>query len=64
MENLKYESAAKELEEILDSLKSNTITIDSLAMKVERASVLLKYCSEKLRTTEAKVNDVIDKLGL
>ena len=64
MENLTYESAAKELEGILENLKSDTITIDALATKVERASVLLKFCSEKLRTTEAKVNDVIEKLSL
>ena len=64
MENLNYESAAKELETILEELKSDAITIDKLAEKVERASVLLKFCSEKLRTTETKVNDVIQKLGL
>lgn len=64
MENLNYESAAKELEQILEELKSDTITIDKLAEKVERASVLLKFCSEKLRTTESKVNEVIQKLGL
>ncbi len=64
MENLTYESAAKELESILEQLKSDTITIDSLAIKVERASELLKFCSEKLRTTEGKVNDVISKLAL
>jgi exodeoxyribonuclease VII small subunit len=64
MENLTYESAAKELEGILENLKSDSITIDSLAIKVERASVLLKFCSDKLRTTESKVNEVIEKLGL
>lgn len=64
MENLTYESAAKELEGILEKLKSDTITIDALATQVERASYLLKFCSEKLRTTEAKVNEVIEKLGL
>lgn len=64
MENLNYESAARELEVILNELKSDSITIDKLAEKVERASILLKFCSEKLRTTEAKVNDVIQKLGL
>ena len=64
MENLTYESAAKELEGILENLKSDTITIDALAAKVERASVLLKFCSEKLRTTEGKVNEIIEKLSL
>ncbi len=64
MENLSYESAAKELEEILGALKSDTITIDQLAAKVERASVLLKFCSTKLKETEEKVNKVVKDLNL
>jgi exodeoxyribonuclease VII small subunit len=64
MENLNYESAAKELEEILAALKSDSITIDQLATKVERASQLLKFCSTKLRETEEKVNKVVKELNL
>lgn len=64
MEGLTYESAAKELEEILAQLKDDKVSIDDLAIKVERASVLLKFCNEKLRNTESKVNEIIEKLGL
>ena len=64
MEGLTYESAAKELEEILAQLKDDKVSIDDLAVKVERASVLLKFCNEKLRNTESKVNEIIEKLGL
>lgn len=64
MENLTYENAAKELESILEQLKSDSITIDLLAIKVERAATLLKFCTDKLRDTETKVNDVIQKIGL
>ncbi len=64
MEELNYENAAKELEEILEELKDDKVSIDSLAVKVERASVLLKFCNEKLRNTEAKVKDIVEKLGL
>lgn len=64
MENLIYESAAKELETILADLKSDAITIDQLATKVERASQLLKFCSTKLRETEEKVNKVVKELNL
>lgn len=64
MEELTYESAAKELEEILEQLKEDKVSIDSLAEKVERASVLLKFCHEKLRHTESKVKDIVEKLGL
>ena len=67
MEEIKgitYEEAAKELEVILSELEDDKISVDNLATKVERASKLLKYCSEKLSNTEKKVNEIVDKLGL
>ncbi len=64
MESLTYEQAAKELDTILAELKQDQISIDKLAEKVERAAELASFCSEKLRTTESKINDIITKLGL
>lgn len=64
IEGLSYEDASKELEEILEEMEDDKISVDKLAEKVERASLLLKYCSEKLRSTEEKVNDIVEKLGL
>ncbi len=64
MESLTYEQAAKELDTILAELKQDQISIDKLAEKVERAAKLASFCSEKLRTTESKINDIITKLGL
>ncbi|MTG97941.1 exodeoxyribonuclease VII small subunit [Myroides albus] len=64
METLTYESAVKELEAILSELKDNQVTIDDLAVKVERASTLIVFCKEKLSNTELKVENIIEKLGL
>ena len=64
MENIAYEVAAKELETILAELKGETISIDKLAEKVERAAKLAVICNEKLRTTENKVAEIIKNLGL
>jgi exodeoxyribonuclease VII small subunit len=67
MEDIKgitYEKASKELEDILSELEDDQISVDNLATKVERASKLLKFCSEKLSSTEKKVNEIVDKLGL
>lgn len=64
MEELTYEQAAKELDNILAELKQDQISIDKLAEKVERAAKLASFCSDKLRTTESKINDIITKLGL
>ncbi|MFT4678422.1 MAG: exodeoxyribonuclease VII small subunit [Flavobacteriales bacterium] len=59
-----YEAAALELEEILGQLENDEISVDVLAEKVERASVLLKMCSERLRSTEKRVDEIIENLGL
>jgi len=62
--DLTYEKAAKELESILAELEDDTISVDDLANKVERASILLKFCSGKLTDTEKKINEIVDDLGL
>ncbi|MCX6246164.1 MAG: exodeoxyribonuclease VII small subunit [Bacteroidetes bacterium] len=64
MEELNYELAAKELEEILAELKGDKISIDQLAEKVERAAKLASFCSQKLKSTEEKINEIVKKLGL
>ena len=64
MEELNYELAAKELEDILAELKGDKISIDKLAEKVERAAKLAAFCSQKLKSTEEKVNEIVKKLGL
>jgi len=63
-EDLSYDAAQKELEEILSSLKNDQVSIDKLEEVVARAAILSNYCSEKLRNTEAKVQSIIDKLEL
>jgi exodeoxyribonuclease VII small subunit len=64
MAELNYENASKELEEILNQLKNDEVSIDELSDKVERASKLILFCKEKLSNTEKKVEDIISKLGL
>ncbi|KAB2814524.1 exodeoxyribonuclease VII small subunit [Phaeocystidibacter luteus] len=63
-EKLTYESASKELEEILENMKSGEIGVDELAANVERASKLIKYCYERLDQTEKKVDEILKDLGL
>lgn len=64
MENLNYEQAAQELDKILADLKTDSISIDKLADKVERAAKLATFCTQKLRTTEERINEIIKNLGL
>lgn len=64
MEELTYEKAERELEQILDDLRNDRISIDALAEKVERASKLIVFCKERLANTEKKVEIIIKELGL
>jgi exodeoxyribonuclease VII small subunit len=64
MEGYTYESAASELEQILEDLKNDTISIDELETKVEKASKLISFCKAKLTNTEKNVSEIIEKLGL
>ncbi len=57
-----YEQAQAELEGILEALESNEVSVDDLVKKVERAAELLRYCETKLRTTEEKVNKIMEDL--
>ena len=61
MSNLKtsptpnYESALRELQEIVAQLQDEAIGMDQLTAKVARATELLRFCREKLRDTSQEV---------
>ena len=63
-EKITYEDAAKELEQILQDLEGDGVSVDSLAQKVERASQLLKICTQRLRDTETKVVEIVNNLNI
>jgi len=63
MEITSYEQAANDLDNIVDRLQKDEISIDELAPQLKRATELFKYCKEKLRTTEAEVRKVLEELN-
>ncbi len=60
--NLKYKEAVGEIETILEAIDRDEVDIDDLSRKVERAVQLIRFCQEKLRATEMKVNQVLTGL--
>lgn len=56
---LTYSLAYEELENIIQEIEDEEISIDDLSAKVKRASVLLKFCKEKLRATEEDINTIL-----
>jgi len=56
-----YESALNELQNIILEIENDEIGIDQLSVKVKRAAELLKFCQQKLRTTEEDVNKILNQ---
>jgi exodeoxyribonuclease VII small subunit len=63
-QNLSYEQAFTELENIMNDLQNDEISVDVLSEKVQRASFLITHCNQMLRKTEKKVSDIIKELDI
>lgn len=61
-QELTYEAAYTELQQIAEEIENETVSVDILAEKVKRASVLIEFCQQKLRATEAEVNNIIKQM--
>lgn len=58
--DLSYTKAMQELEAIISKMQSDNCDIDSLAAYTKQASELIKYCREKLFTTDEEVKKCIE----
>lgn len=59
---LTYKEAISEVETILSMIENNEFDVDLLAEKVKRATILIKYCKEKLHNTEEEVEKIFKSL--
>ena len=62
--NTSYDDAVRELQDILQQMQGSKLGIDALTSKLQRASVLLDFCQQRLTKTEAEVQAVLKRLGL
>jgi exodeoxyribonuclease VII small subunit len=60
---LTYEAAYKELKQLTSEIENETVSVDVLAEKVKRASFLIAFCQEKLRSTEKEVTNIINQMN-
>ena len=58
-DNINYEKAYSELEAIINQLESDALSIELLAEKVSRAAYLLELCTQKMRSIEADIQQII-----
>jgi exodeoxyribonuclease VII small subunit len=61
-QQLNYESAYKELSEIVKDIEQENVQLDELSKKISRANELITFCKEKLRLTEEEYQKAIDNL--
>lgn len=62
MEILNYTTAKSELEAIVRELESGKMDVDVITQKVKRASELIRYCKEKLTTTDEELQKILDEI--
>jgi len=59
---IKYTEAFDELQQIVSDLEDGEISVDELAIKIKRASELIKICKQKLTSTEEDVGQILKEL--
>lgn len=57
-----YSEAVQELQTILDRIESGDLDVDVLTEEIKKASVLLKFCKDKLYKADTEIRKVLDNL--
>ena len=55
-----YKDAWKELQGILSDLEAGKLDVDKIAESVKRASILVEYCQNRLRSVEKELENAVD----
>ncbi len=61
--NLNYSEAIEELENIVNELENESISVDELSRKVKRAYELVSICKNALHITEQEVKKILEDLN-
>ncbi|MBO5612581.1 MAG: exodeoxyribonuclease VII small subunit [Prevotella sp.] len=60
-EEMNYEEAMTQLEQIVEQIENNELGIDELTSKLKQAQRLLKMCKDKLTKTDKEVEKLLGK---
>lgn len=58
MEEMKYEEAVHQLEEIVQKMENGEYSIDEIAVQLQTAQRLIKLCKDKLTKTELEIQKI------
>jgi exodeoxyribonuclease VII small subunit len=59
-----YAEAMREVEQILSELDSNSVDVDVLATKVERASFLITWCNERIAAAQMSIDTLVASIDV
>ncbi len=51
-----YDQAYEELQQLVSNIQSEETGLDKMESQVKKASELIKYCKDKLRSLENEIN--------
>lgn len=60
-QDIKYEAAVQELEEIVDKMENDELDIDQLSEQLKRAKTLVKLCKDKLTKTDEEIKKLLNE---
>jgi exodeoxyribonuclease VII small subunit len=60
--NLTYSEALQELQQIVEEIENEAVSVDVLAEKVKRASELIEFCQAKLKSTDTEVKKILAQM--
>ena len=61
MDAIKYEDAVRELESIVKKMESEQLDLDSLSTYLKRSQQLIKFCTERLNSTDAEIKKIMEE---
>lgn len=61
-EQIGYAEALAELENILNELEGDEVDVDTLAQHVQRASLLIELCRERIGSARLRIEEVVAQL--
>jgi exodeoxyribonuclease VII small subunit len=59
-EEISYQEAVREIEEIIKKIESGELDVDQLTGQVKRVSYLLDICRNRLKTAEEEIKKIIE----
>jgi exodeoxyribonuclease VII small subunit len=56
---INYEAAVKELEQIVSKMENDELDIDQMSVQLKRAQELMKLCKDKLTKTDEEIQKIL-----